>query len=244
MKIPDSPRKLFTWVIAIFIFGLLITLPIQYFTTQSYWSSLNSLLSVSAVGWIRWWISIFPEPIAGFLGIYIAFQLDRKYEKRLEDNRFRETLPYIYFELIENKCYIDDYIKNPEDFIAKSKQFKDSNWIMFREDIKIWPDEVIVPLTRIFFNLFEIRRDINNGAFESAKYTLLRKVGQVQRMIDKQIQELNSQYFTKRRFLLELRNVLDLYSQLFENEITNRRRINEEYNFELAKRNAPRRTNE
>jgi len=211
LKIPESSREIIRFIILIFFLGLIFAIPIDVLTRQPFWIPTGRWFTFETWSYIIWWVNVFPEPAAGFLAIYAALELERRNERRQFLQRVREIVPYIYFELLENKSHIEDFRKNQSSFINDSQQFNDSSWEMFKDDIKKWQEQNVVPLTRIYFCLSYINRKIENNTLTPDDPIISKRIISAYKLINKQLQTYDLNYFNNEKNLEELRNVSEIY---------------------------------
>jgi len=197
--------------VLVFMLGLVFLVPIEIITRLPFWSQINTGLNQETVDYMHWWLNIFPEPAAGFLAIYAAFELEKRSDRRNFQQRVREIVPYLYFELSENKALIENFRKNQFEFINDGKTFNHSSWDMFKDDIKKWQEQNVVPLTRIYYCLSFMNRKIENDALYPDDPTITSRIIATYNLIINQLKTYDENYFDDEKNFEELTNVYKIF---------------------------------
>ena len=132
------------------------------------------------------------EPAAGFFGIWIAFEMERRNEKSKFNQRVDEIVPYIYFELIENQIILRDTKVEPDEYEQKIIRFNTSNWSLFKNVISEWREINVVPLTRLYYYLDKVNMLYDN-IWEKTGSPARNKKSEAKRCINNAIHIINEQ---------------------------------------------------
>jgi hypothetical protein len=154
---PTRPWGVLRFLIIFILVGTLPTILIQILSSHPFWDYIRPWFSTEAWHYLSWWLTIAPEPVAGFFGIFLAFAVERKIQRNDFHKRVRQIAPYIYLELIENYHLVRE-ATDFNDFNYQQKQFNVSAWGMFKEDVAKWREINVVPLQRIYYNLEKANR--------------------------------------------------------------------------------------
>lgn len=98
-------------------------------------------------------LKYFPNFFPSFLGILLAFYLNRWWEKKIYNNRVMQIVPYLYIEMMLNLGFILQWKNDPYEFLKNNLYFEMSHWNMFKDELSNWAATNIVPLTRLYYHL-------------------------------------------------------------------------------------------
>lgn len=152
MNIPEKPRDIIRFIIIIALIGSSPTLLIHFLSSHQIWNTIKPWFSTEAWQYLNWWVTVFLEPAAGFLAIYVAFKVENKDRRKKFQQRVREILPYIYIELVENSFLIRE-AKDFHTFQYKKRKFHTQAWMIYSQEISKWQEMNVVPLMRIYSDL-------------------------------------------------------------------------------------------
>lgn len=152
MNIPEKPRDIIRFMIIIALIGSSPTVLIRFLSSHQIWNTIKPWFSTEAWQYLNWWATVFLEPAAGFLAIYVAFSVENKNRRKQFLKRVREIVPYIYIELVENSFLIRE-AKDFHTFQYKKRKFHTQAWIIYSQEISKWQEINVVPLMRIYSDL-------------------------------------------------------------------------------------------
>ena len=138
----EISRRIFRYLIIILVIAQILVI--------TEWLNFLLGLNIDTFSEILKFILNFLPP---FIGVLIAFELNRIWENIKFQKRVRQIVPYIYFELYENLGLIYEWLNSKEKFVKKLNRFNVSHWEMFKEELAKWSAANVVPLTRIYYNL-------------------------------------------------------------------------------------------
>jgi hypothetical protein len=100
----------------------------------------------------------FIEAGAVFLAIYLEFKREREEKEKEFWKRVREIAPYIYYEILENKWLIYEFLREKYKFPQDQRRFNFTNWEIFKDHLSKWREWNVIPITRLYTKLIQANR--------------------------------------------------------------------------------------
>jgi len=208
-RFPNNPESVLRFLLIFTIVGASPTIIIHILSSHPFWASIKPWFSTEAWNYFSWWFTIFPEPAAGFFGIFLAFAVERRIQRKDFHKRVYEILPYIYLELVENYLLTHE-AGDFNNFNYQQKRFNISAWDVFKEDIAKWREINVVPLIRIYYNLEKANRILNTQLTSVPQEAWTAKTN-AERLLIEQISLYEDWYKINPGALEYLINVVDKY---------------------------------
>jgi len=213
MKLPEKPWDVFRFIIIIALIGASPTVLIHFLSSNQIWNIIRPFFSTSAGHYFNWWATVYPEPAAAFLAIYIAFAVENRAKEKQFLKRVREIVPHIYIELVENSFLIKE-ATDFHTFQYKQRKLHTHAWMIYSQEISKWQEINVVPLIRIYPDL----NLINNSETFPDKipleiYDATRRAAV---LIPNQISVYERWYKKNKLAIEELQKVLTIYEEIAE----------------------------
>lgn len=216
-KLIDKPREIIWIIIKVGLIGLIPALLIIFISSLQIWKLIKPFFSTSAWQYLNWWATVYPEPAAAFLAIYVAFAVEKRNKEKLFQKRVREIVPHIYIELIENSFLIREIERKANDIITfklKQLKFRTQAWKIYSQEISKWQEVNVVPLIRIYSDLELINNwDTNPEMIPSEIHDAIKRA---EVLIPDQISVYEEWYKKNKLAIEELKNVLTIYEGIAE----------------------------